>query len=282
MAFRRRLAVGELTRPYPGLYVATDRWAALDPHEQARHIVRAVARQHEDWVFAGISAAAIHGLEHSWTLHQGDVTILSCGSTRRGKRLRFCHAQRVEGIVVGDVCVTDMARTVVDCAMAYAFRDALAIADSALAQGVTVEEIALACEGRACANVFRVLRYARATSENGGESYGRGTLIELGFEEPQLQVSFVDPQTGRTYRADFTWYLPDGRIIVGEFDGQRKYVDPEMTGGGSVSDVVLRERERQEGLKRAGVTTIFRFTFQDAKHYEALRLKAEAAGVPRA
>ena len=40
-------------------------------------------------------------------------------------------------------------------------------------------------------------------------------MIDEDFAIPLLQTIFVDPETGRQYRADFAWRLPDGRIAVG-------------------------------------------------------------------
>lgn len=43
-------------------------------------------------------------------------------------------------------------------------------------------------------------------SENGGESYARAAMIDLGFVEPTLQVKVMDPLDGMaSYRLDYLW-----------------------------------------------------------------------------
>ena len=119
-----------------------------------------------------------------------------------------------------------------------------------------------------------------SSSENGGESLARGTMIEAGFSIPQLQIPFTDPTTGERFRVDFLWRADDGRIIVGEFDGTAKYVDPEMTGRKSIQETVQTERNREQALRRAGVTEVVRFTFDDVLQRNPLIAKLRRAGVP--
>ena len=281
MALCRRVAVGELIRPYPSLYARKDYWAELQPPERTLHMARSLALLRRHWVFAGHVAAAAHGLEHQWVLHDGPMAILS-QNHRRTPLLSYIHGTGTQPVIVGGVTVTNMARTVMDCSLLFGFRFALPICDSALRNGVTITDILQECRrtNKDCGKVFRVLHYASPNSENGGESLARATFIELGMQIPLVQVPFMDPRTNQQYRADFVWNLPNGRTIVGEFDGQAKYVDPSMTGGSSINSVVSGERERQEGLKRAGVDTIFRFTFKDVMDRQPLLRKALGAGVP--
>lgn len=95
-----------------------------------------------------------------------------------------------------------------------------------------------------------------------------------------MQVVFVDPQTGRTYRVDFLWLCTDGAIIVVELDGLVKYTDPQMTKGRSLGGIIDDERERVEGLKRAGVHTVVRIRMEDLNNTAMLQRKLREAGVP--
>ena len=175
------------------------------------------------------------------------------------------------------------ARTLVEAAIDLDFRFALPIFDSALAKGITKEEIAADCVQWRIdyARVFRLLRYANERSENGGESLARGTIIEGRFLTPRIQVTVTDPQTNTEYRVDFVWKLDDGRVIVAEYDGTQKYVDPAMTDNRSIQEVVAKERARDEGLKRAGATEIVHFTYADVIERTPLRVKLIKAGVPQ-
>lgn len=124
---------------------------------------------------------------------------------------------------------------------------------------------------------------ARGLSENGGESFALAVIFELGFPWPEQQVEFtcIGPDGARKVRrVDFAWYLPDGRIVVGELDGQQKYVDPSMTGGRSIAAIVEDERERSQMLHRCGVSAVVRFAFDDVVRRAPLERKLREAGVP--
>ena len=105
-------------------------------------------------------------------------------------------------------------------------------------------------------------------------------MIEEGFTPPMDQVPFI--VNGKSYRVDFLWKLADERIIVGEFDGTAKYVDPDMTDRRSIQGTVFLEREREDALRQAGVTDIVRFTFDDVLQKAPLIRKLKQAGVPMA
>ncbi|MCI1212119.1 MAG: hypothetical protein LKF93_09820 [Bifidobacterium tibiigranuli] len=188
------------------------------------HLVRALARLHPDWVFAGVSAAAILGLEHSWRLHRdGLVYIATAGSANASdhSKLRriYVSAERLGEQLWrhGGVLVTSPAQTLVHCAARYPFIHAMPLVDSALRQGLTKKDAVAAACGQVVnrksvdvAEVGMLLRYADPLSENGGESFCRAVTIEEGFPSPQLQQEFVDPRNPSViYRVDFVWYLPD-------------------------------------------------------------------------
>lgn len=183
------------------------------------------------------------------------------------------------------VRVTSPARTLVDCGLRYPFEQVLPMVDTALRRGLTSRDDVLAiCDAmyEDCGDVLRLLHYADPLSENGGESLCRAAIIEEGFVLPQLQRPFVDPANGRDeYRADFTWCLPGGRIVVLEYDGMRKYVDPAMTDRRDVRGVVERERARETALRAAGVTTILRVSHAEVTERTPLILKLQRAGIPR-
>lgn len=272
---------------FPGMFAEPAYWRSLNPSERSIHIARALILRHERWVFAGLTAASLHGFEHQWLLHDGSVTIATHtqGSDTGNGRIRrlFIPKSQLSDIQhIDGVAVTSEARTVVDCALTLEFRHALAIVDSALRRNISVNDIISICAGmqRDCTAVLRLLHYADPASENGGESLTRGTILEGGYQTPELQRIIVDPQTGASYRVDFLWRLEDGRIIVGEYDGIRKYVDTEMTENKGVREVVAAERARAEGLKRGGASTVIRFGFDEVMKRHPLLRKLQMAGIP--
>lgn len=284
-ALGRRADAHELQRVAPNLYAAPDYWKALNPPEQSLHIARALTLKHPKWVFAGLTAASVHGLEHQWLLHDGTVTILSNikGAAPVSPLVNRIYAPSLASQSVGDLPVTDVARTVVDCGRMLEFRYALPIVNSALKLGVTLGEVLAACNSMHldCAQMFPLLHWATPACENGGESLAYGTILQSGLMAPAIQQEFVDPQTGKVYRVDFAWHLADGRIVVGEFDGTDKYVNPDMTNRRSIQGVVFAEREREQGLMRADVDTIVRFTFDDVVNVDPFISKLTGAGIPR-
>ncbi len=282
----RRYLAGDLVKPYPGLYARTEYWNRLNAAEQSLHAARSLKELHDNWIFAGITAAAAYDFEHQWLLHNQGLTITmnSRGSHRSHDKLNIIYSPfpKDKAVMVNGIPVTNPARTLLDCGRMLDFRFALPIFDSAGAQGVNSEQILQECAHTThdCTPIFRLMQYTDSNSENGGESLARGTMIEAGFPTPRLQVPFTDPETGEQFRVDFLWRTDDGGIIVGEFDGTTKYVDPEMTDRKSIQETVQSERSREDALCRAGVTKIVRFTFDDVLQRKPMIAKLRRAGIP--
>lgn len=286
----RRRALGddaELLRPARGLYIPVSYWNGLTPEERTMHIARAFAAWHPAWIFGGNVAAAVHGLDGSWKIHDGTVTIVSTFQQSYSPMAKVRRTYIPEGMMktqaVDGVTVLDKISTVLNCASQYEFPVALAVADSALRQGLACENVLEACRrwDTMYENVVPVVCHASAASENGGESYCRAVMIEEGFVVPELQAGFVDELTGARYRVDYLWRLSDGQIVVGEFDGTEKYVNPIMTEHRSIREVVQQERMREAALQRCGVTRIVRFSYDEVVERDALVKKLKEAGIPR-
>lgn len=278
-AFNRRVHEGELVSPLRNLFIESDVWSQLSRCDQTRYIARTLSILHEQWVFAGLTAADLHGLSHSWRLHNGNVQIVDSNrsGTISGQRIERLYKPTVSAVRANDIPVTDMSTTVIDCCMRLPFDQALPIVDSALRNGLTVNMIQ-ECVGDH-AHMNRLLEYGDALSENGGESWVRAKIIAMGFARPELQVEFTNPDPPyQRYRVDFLWRIHDGRIVVLEFDGIRKYSDPAMTKGRTVRQVVEQQIERDHVLRQAGVTEIVHCFLDEVTEHLFERLRA--AGVP--
>jgi very-short-patch-repair endonuclease len=89
--------------------------------------------------------------------------------------------------------LTSMLRTVSDCARILPFGEALAVADSSLARGLTHRELiaaTMAMRGPGCTKARQVAALATAAGESFLESMLRALLIQTGIEgfEPQVVV----------------------------------------------------------------------------------------------
>lgn len=288
-ALMRRRRAGEIVSLMPGLFIWRTTWEALTPIEQMCHLVRGLAQIHSDWVFGGVAAACILGLWIDYrtvneALRSGKVDVMC---TMRNGKGDSRHMHRIRSgagscIRVDGVKVTTPERTAVDCARMPPFDAAMQVVCCVLHNGVELTSI-IGCAahngeiGKAPRAVFQ---YATPLVENGGEAKALARFVQCGFAVPQMQVVFVDPQTGRTYRVDFLWLCTDGAIIVVELDGLVKYTDPQMTKGRSLGGIIDDERERVEGLKRAGVHTVVRIRMEDLNNTAMLQRKLREAGVP--
>ncbi|KAB8289219.1 hypothetical protein DSM100688_0299 [Bifidobacterium ramosum] len=285
-ALLRRAREGLLDRPHRNLYVRSEYWRSLTPHQQHLHLARSLAVLHPQWVFAGLTAACVHGFEHQYATHRNAAVFVAdpyAGPRRSSGIVHRLHMPDVRPVVVDGLRVTDARRTLIDCAQRHSFREMLPMVDSAARRGVDIQGLPSLCRelGQDGAMIARSCAYADPLSENGGESLARAMMIELGFMVPRLQREFPHPTNPETpYRADFTWELPGGVVIVGEYDGMGKYVMADARRG-TIQARVHAEREREVHLLAQGVTRIVRFEFDDLTHPERLERKLVEAGVPR-
>ena len=283
---RRLYASGLLISPYPCLYAEPGMWSSLDSTQHSLFVIRALARKYPTWVFSQLSAAAVHGLDYPRQLNQGKVFLARnrSYSYRARRRLRYTYMGAIPRTTVQGIPVTSAARTIVDCALTYEFRFVLPMIDAAVRNNlVRLEDVVGICDSlnRDYGMVLRLVHYADGASENGGESLCRGTMIEEGFEAGTLQVPLRERgDLGPGYRADFLYRLYDGSIIVVEFDGTGKYVDPQMVGTRTIRQVVHEEREREDALKRCGVTRIVRLNYAEVYDRTPMVRKLLEAGVP--
>lgn len=112
---------------------------------------------------------------------------------------------------------------------------------------------------RARRRVEQLLDFASPLSESPGESLARARFRQLGFEQPQLQVSIsID---GATYRVDFLWETAG---VVAEFDGWKKY-DQGFTAA------MQQEKAREDAIRSTGLL-IVRFYWEDLMQPGCTRL----------
>lgn len=257
----RACARGSLRRVVRGVFVEP---AERDPEAVHRLLAIAVHSTSDgDAVVSHESAAVLHGMAMlKPDLRRAHLTARGASTNGRGASHRLVHAGPLradEVATVDGIAVTSIERTAVDVACTGAgFARALAVFDAALRMGADREVIGrqLRIRRRGIGVARRAYECADPLAENPGESWARAQMIEGGVPVPRLQHEFRD--RGRfVARADFDW---EG-LLVAEFDGAVKY-KKHLRPGESPFDAMMREKRREDDLRRLGVMVI-RFTWAD-------------------
>lgn len=291
-ACRERVEEGLLCEPFPRLFARKGYWDGHKRQVQPYQILRTLSRRYPNWVFSSYSAACIWGLAVSLEL-LGDVHRAVPIGSHAGKSGHVVrHPVGIDDVrVVMGASVTSFEQTVVDCLLAAPFDEGLAIADSALRVG-KMSRAALAAElerlGRGRHGIEgarRIVAYADNRAESGGESIARAAIIRAGFAIPDLQTILPNVlDVSRTFRVDGSWRLPDGRLVVFEFDGAEKYerfagVSARAPLHGAVRKM-MRERQR-EALLTAVCDAVIRFDYALVKRPGELARLLNSYGIPR-
>ncbi|MDF7663752.1 hypothetical protein PT282_03600 [Bifidobacterium sp. ESL0763] len=282
----RLVRTGLVVRARQGLYASREVWRELTPRQRYVWVIRGLHVWHPDWVFAGLSVIALHGIEYPLWLDERQTVFLAsvrAVGVARKSTTRYIHVEQYRELCGQGRCMTSVARALLDCAASFEFREVLPMVDSALRKRLVTRQELANVPGLSSplkAKVGFLLRYADPGSENGGESLCRATIIEEGFPPPKLQQEFR-MRDGRKYRVDGLYRLADGSMVVVEYDGMGKYVDDAMTGGRSVRQVVHAEKRREQDLLDSGVTRIVRFDYRDVLRRDPVVRKLLEAGVPR-
>lgn len=176
-ALRAAAKCGDVRRVRRGVYTLPD----LPP-------ARAVAAAHGG-VVSHTSAAYAYGLEVGEADDEVHVTVPRGGRVVAEPKVRVHWKPLPDNDVRGHL--TSPLRTVLDCAQTLAFPRALGVADSALRRGlVEADELAVAAaalRGPGRGRCMQVARYADPRADNGFESALRGTLVEAGIDDLDLQ-----------------------------------------------------------------------------------------------
>ena len=291
-AFERRVGRGEIVSPHYGMYAFQDYVRSLSARERAAHALRTVAHLHPDWTFCSFTAALAWGLDVPNALLLPLSVAVGPNAHKRRMRghLRCRTVTGDEPCTVRGIRVTSLERTLLDCACHGGFRQGLVTCDAALHWGlITLEQVRAYVEQHSSRRhgveaARMVARYADGRSENGGESIVRAVIIGLGFDVPELQVEVDDPmRPGASRKVDFYWQLPDGRAVILELDGLKKYyadtVLESERGAREVARRFAEERLRESHINLTGAT-VLRASFSQATNEDYLFRLLVRAGVP--
>ena len=261
-----RVRKGDFVAVIRGVYVRANVWQQLDRHARYRARVKAAAVLAEvPLVLSGQSAAAMWRLPWvgEWPTHIHVLVPNASGGRSNSVLVR--HTLGIpDGLVdIDGLTVTSIERTVIDVARASSFGQAVAVADAALRrtdhpqEGVPRTFLTSADLGRELdlvplrqgfVKAQRVVNFADGAADRPGESMSRVSMSLAGLPAPQLQAKIAGA-SGKIWTVDFWW--PDVNLI-GEFDGQYKYTDPEFLRGRTPEQAVIDEKNREDDLRAAG------------------------------
>lgn len=201
------------------------------------------------------SAAVLHGLP----VFPGAVQRVHVTRDRHGGGVRRSivqvHGSRLRDddyMMLDDVPVTSLARTVGDLSRTLPLDQAVAVGDRALALGLDPVELAsvleMAARWAGAAQARRVADFIDPRSESVGESFSRVRCHEVGLTPTELQYDVFDDLGSLVGRIDFAW--PEHRTL-GEFDGMSKYLRLRQDGE-TIEEAVIREKLREDRLRDLG------------------------------
>jgi hypothetical protein len=264
-SLRRAVNSGRLTRLRRGIFASAD--ASGDP------ILRAVAAARSCFgsVVSHRSAALLHGLPLLGPPPvRPDLTVPPNATGDTSAALLHRAKLRPHDVVHRNgTAVTSVARTLADYARVSTLWAAVVCIDHARRHGlVSMDE--LRDVWRMCKSwpggkrIEPAVALSTRWSESPLESCSRLALGHHGVPTPELQAE-IRGLTGRFLgRTDFYW---DEQGVVGEADGQSKYVD---------RDVLTAEKFRQERLEEAGLVVV-RWGWDDLRHPADLAARVKRA-----
>lgn len=253
---RRLVRAGDLSRVRRGFYTSGQHWERATDRERGLLLVRAV----------GLGTRRAYPLSHDSTAHALGLEFLQppeplvhltrqgvLGSrTHRGVKHHRAHfsPSEVVSTIVGPGL--GWARTACDLTREHGIRTGIGACDSAMRHGVdrgALGQVAERMRGWPFITAVReAVALADPGAENPGESLARLLLVEAGFGRPvtQFPVRWGD-------RVAWTDMRLGSQVV--EFDGRVKYRRTEDGGvvTGDISDVVWRERQREQHLLRSGL-----------------------------
>jgi hypothetical protein len=261
---------GEWVALRRGAYVDRETHDSFTAEQRHRALIYAVIRRlRVPAVVSHVSAALLHELP-VWGLDMAEVHVSrrDLHSPRREAGVHH-HAGELlddEIVMLGDLAVTSLTRTVIDTARVTAFEPSVVVADAAVRADTEVKNAALTRLNQmrdwpGSRNAGAVVEFADGRSESVGESRGRVLFRNMGLPRPELQVEIHDGRGFLIGRADYAF---EEYRTLGEFDGKTKYL-ASYRPGEKPEEVVWREKRREDRMRDHGFEVV-RFSWADLDH----------------
>lgn len=259
------LASGAIARVRHGAFVDGRIWRRAN--EVARHVLgcHAVALSHSPPVaISHTSGALLHGVQ-AWGVDLGKVHV-SRPASAVGRVHRDVAYHRDPVAVLRSIDGTptlDAAPSVLGAACVNGVEAGVVLVDSAYHLGIcTPADLLAEFEGRrgwpGTARLQITLRLAQPGAESVAESRMRYLFWQRGLPKPELQYVVRDGSEVIGI-SDFAW---PAYGLLGEFDGRIKYEEL-LRPGERPSDVVVREKKREDRMREATGWAMIRFTWAD-------------------
>lgn len=266
-ALRDLVRAGVLVRIRQGAYADRECWTGADDRGRQVLASTAVMRQYDGHVALSHSSAAIAHGAPAWGLDLRDVhvTHLSGGGRRSAKVVHHRGSCRVEDLTrTNGHWLTSPTRTVLDTTSIVRAEAGVVQTSHFLHERLTTEPALVAAQRamKPWPNSLAwhvVLRLADSRYESVGESRCAYLFWKQGLPAPEPQWEVRHPDGSLVGRVDFAW--PRYRLML-EFDGRTKYLKY-LRQGESVTDVVLREKRREDQLRELTGWTMLRLVWSD-------------------
>jgi hypothetical protein len=256
---RRLHRGGELIRVRRGAY-ALEKRPDLAVEERHRRLILGTTPQLRDGAVVSHGSAAVL---HRLPVWQAAVERVHVTRNRSGNGIKRAvvqvHGAPLDGpeiVLIDNMPVTSLARTVLDLARTLPMTQAVAVGDRALTLGLTRAELdaGLVAMKRwpGVRAARRVVEFLDVRSESVGESVSRVRLMEDGLPAPESQHEIYKPDGTFLARVDFYW---KEQRTVGEFDGKIKY-GRLLKPGQRIEDVIFEEKLREDAVRDLGLQVV--------------------------
>jgi hypothetical protein len=266
---RRLVLSGQIVRIRQGAYARAGLWSELDGPERHILLSEAVTLQYDDDICLshGSGVLDLGGPNYGLDLSKVHITHLDSRTGRRNVAGVIHHEGECRLLDVtrrNGHWSTAPARTVLDVAMLYGFEVGVVVADDFLRRTLTTKaelrQLYKRVKDWPGALILRlVIELADQKSESVGETLGRLLFRRMRLPRPVLQFEVFRPDGSLAGRTDWAW--PEHRVL-GEFDGEVKYLRHRLPGE-TLTQTVLREKRREDELRELTNYKFIRFVWAD-------------------
>ncbi|MFB9314121.1 type IV toxin-antitoxin system AbiEi family antitoxin domain-containing protein [Nocardioides plantarum] len=277
-ALGRLKRTGVLAQPRRGAYVDGPTYAGLDEKGCYAVRTRTIMKQANTTVVASHVSSAVEYDAPTWGLDLGltHLTRVDGEAGRKEAGVQQHCGKLIDGDVVSrnGIDMTSGTRTAIEVTTVADVEPSLIVVNHLLHHALTTEA-ALAerytAEGAAMERwphslkTDLVLRLANPKIESAGETRTFMLCFRKHIPMPEPQVEISDPNGVVVARVDFAW--PQFKVFL-EFDGKIKY-QRLLRPGETITDVVLREKRREELICRLTGWRCIRITWADLENPDA-------------